>query len=344
MVLICILLIIFFLGSLMFRHNLKKADFTFADSLLLTSIIISVILIYNVEHMRESITIYSIVTSNLGFNTFAIDCIVMFLCSIVLPFFDDLLFDIQQKIDLIPMKDKLFLLSTEEVEKYLPTEESRKCKCNGQICWWWLRTLGYMDCCVYAAYVSSSGYMNQGGNDITFNAAAIRPALYLNPAYLQSLERISYESMKSGSTEWIPLDEDKSLLVSLANSHYECVRFGNREWIVLNEDSGLLLSKDAVCKHNFDKKTNIYKKSAIRKYLNDVLLKELFTDEEQKKILTTTITADDCEPLGLLDSERTIKSTSHKNTENKVSITGEVHKKLSGNGANEIIPTTYDSN
>lgn len=163
-------------------------------------------------------------------------------------------------------RDKLFLLSISEIKKYLPTEESRRCKCDVWFRDWWLRSPGASP--YYAASVNRNGYLSRYGSRFSSNIDAVRPALHLNPAHLQTLERT-----KKGY-----------------------VRFGGKKWIVLDEEAGLLLSKKAICLHHFDRKSNSYEESEIQEYLNNELLNELFTKEEQKMVVDTIIDGEKSHP------------------------------------------------
>ena len=88
-------------------------------------------------------------------------------------------------------KDRILLLSIDEVEKYLPTEASRQCeatyhaKQNGAFvnvlngkCWWWMRSPGYSN--DRAAYVNAAGNNFLESNKVSDNRVTIRPAFWLN--------------------------------------------------------------------------------------------------------------------------------------------------------------------
>lgn len=156
-------------------------------------------------------------------------------------------------------KNKIFLLSITEIKKYLPTEESSKCKCKEEFCWWWLRSPGHnME---YVASVDANGYLYDYGICITAKNAAVRPALYINPDYLKTLER---------STDG-------------------CVEFGRFTWLVLDEETGLLLAKETLPEICFDKVKNDYDRSEIRASINGLLYRWFFTNEEQAVIMDAVI-------------------------------------------------------
>lgn len=166
------------------------------------------------------------------------------------------------------MKDKLFLLSREEVKKYLPNKSTRIRKMKGRAVFWWLRSPGNNSSS--AMFVSYIGEVILIGNFVGLsNHKAVCPALHLNPESLNKLPR-----SKKGY-----------------------VQFGNRKWQVLNENTGLLLSKRAIFFYKFDDKSNDYENSVIRKFLNEELLYTLFTEEEIEKINDTEIAGEVSRPV-----------------------------------------------
>lgn len=89
-------------------------------------------------------------------------------------------------------KDRLFLLSIPEAEKYFPTDDSRRCQMTkfvkasgvfttdngGDICRWWLRTPGYNQNRV--ACVGAAGQILPGGENIDIgDECCIRPAIWV---------------------------------------------------------------------------------------------------------------------------------------------------------------------
>ena len=94
-------------------------------------------------------------------------------------------------------KDKIFLLSIPEAEKYFKTDEARLCAptayseahgaytnteyktTDGEAaCWWWLRSPGYDQ--GSAAYVDSDGSVYYYGYDVDADRGCVRPALRIN--------------------------------------------------------------------------------------------------------------------------------------------------------------------
>ncbi|QOS39382.1 toll/interleukin-1 receptor domain-containing protein [Treponema rectale] len=86
--------------------------------------------------------------------------------------------------------DKVFLLSITEANKYFSSESARRCQgthysyvygadigVNGARRWW-LRSPGYDS--NYAAYVATSGYIQNSGDRVDLIKVAVRPALWIN--------------------------------------------------------------------------------------------------------------------------------------------------------------------
>lgn len=92
-------------------------------------------------------------------------------------------------------KDKIFLLSTKEAEKYFVDDEERKCiptdyaiaqgvytsdnhTINGVgTCYWWLRSPGSIQSC--ATLVYDDGVFSERGYDVDRSCSAVRPAMWI---------------------------------------------------------------------------------------------------------------------------------------------------------------------
>lgn len=80
-------------------------------------------------------------------------------------------------------KDRVFLLSIDEVERLLPNADDRcaeptdYAESQGANQFWWLRSPGLHD--THAAYVGGDGAINKGGSKGSLIPRSIRPALYL---------------------------------------------------------------------------------------------------------------------------------------------------------------------
>ncbi|MCL1995139.1 MAG: host-nuclease inhibitor Gam family protein [Defluviitaleaceae bacterium] len=72
------------------------------------------------------------------------------------------------------VKDKIFLLSVEEVRKYnIPFLEGEG--------WWWLRSPGGNS--LYAAYVGGGGSVSIGGFCVNYASGGVRPAMWVDTTY-----------------------------------------------------------------------------------------------------------------------------------------------------------------
>lgn len=87
------------------------------------------------------------------------------------------------------VSDKLFLLSVAEVNKYLTSNNLRKCKgtdyakangasLDGGNCYWWLRSAG--DLSFRAASVEVDGSVRTNGYGVNYTNICVRPALWVN--------------------------------------------------------------------------------------------------------------------------------------------------------------------
>ena len=92
-------------------------------------------------------------------------------------------------------KDKVFLLSIVEAEKYFTSDEARMCvpteyaisngaytsgsytKGGKATCWWWLRSLGWNR--NYAARVNLFGSVNMSGHNANYDNTSVRPAMWI---------------------------------------------------------------------------------------------------------------------------------------------------------------------
>ena len=93
-------------------------------------------------------------------------------------------------------KDKVFLLSIVEAEKYFTSDEARKCvpteyaisngaytsdsytKGGKATCWWWLRSPGCYQSS--AAFVDFDGSVGRGGHYVDNDISAVRPAMWIS--------------------------------------------------------------------------------------------------------------------------------------------------------------------
>ncbi|MDR3069865.1 MAG: DUF6273 domain-containing protein, partial [Propionibacteriaceae bacterium] len=75
---------------------------------------------------------------------------------------------------------KVFLLSVEEVDQYLKSDDLRVARDkDGAPVWWSLRSPGSNP--NNAAAVSPSGWLDRSGDSVNDGSVGVRPALWLNP-------------------------------------------------------------------------------------------------------------------------------------------------------------------
>ena len=88
-----------------------------------------------------------------------------------------------------PTEDRIFLLSSAEVEAYLPDAEAKQCepapiaRAHGAmvidgLCIWWLRTSGIIP--EDAVVVMQNGVQTLCGMDVTRRLACVRPAMWVH--------------------------------------------------------------------------------------------------------------------------------------------------------------------
>ncbi len=74
-------------------------------------------------------------------------------------------------------KDKIFLLSVDEVNSLFSSDQARIANYQGSACWWWLRSPGYDS--NHAADVLDDGSVYANGGFVHVTSGSVRPALYL---------------------------------------------------------------------------------------------------------------------------------------------------------------------
>lgn len=94
-------------------------------------------------------------------------------------------------------EDEIFLLSTEEYEKY----KDKIPEIYGN--WWWLRSRGvYSDC---ATFINTAGGIDYNGSIVYKNYGGVRPALKLNGEYVVGERIVLY------SFPWIVIDKNLAI-------------------------------------------------------------------------------------------------------------------------------------
>ena len=129
--------------------------------------------------------------------------------------------------------DQLFLLSVDELERYLPGEadrvayatESAKIRGWAQVDWeerayWWTRTRG--DNYYKYAYVRPDGIIDEAGEALTYSFYGIRPAMWVTPAALSlgTLEAAEADEPWEDDSDLEGYDDGEAALMDLLIETY----------------------------------------------------------------------------------------------------------------------------
>ena len=195
-------------------------------------------------------------------------------------------------------RDKVFLLSIQEVEKYFPAEEDRTCLLTAYAasaagysdaeaaCRWWLRTPG--SSANTAAAVNSDGSVLSEGGNAQSTGFAVRPVLWIDvAAYVRR-------------TEPAVIPQDTSVGDTIFFGHYEQDNDESNgkeeiEWFVLAREGNriLVLSRYVLDCQKYNIRTDsTWETCTLRAWLNDTFLNDAFSTGEQIKIPAVTVSAD----------------------------------------------------
>lgn len=198
-------------------------------------------------------------------------------------------------------QDKLFLLSFDEVNKYLTEETKRTCRATEYAAritggledrLWWLRTPGGTQGKVMTA---CSDGLDSMGTDAPHKYSVIRPAMWValnsNLRVINKLEESQYalssdtkvgDTIQFGTYEQDGANETNAEPIS---------------WQVLDIQDGkaLVISKYALNSKRFNdsNRDTYWELCALREWLNNEFINDAFSPHEQEKILTTQVTADE---------------------------------------------------
>ncbi|MBR6088826.1 MAG: hypothetical protein IKP86_02760, partial [Anaerolineaceae bacterium] len=200
-----------------------------------------------------------------------------------------------------PTKDRIFLLTADEVQQYIPDKEARKCMSTyfaepeyyNAYNYWWLRSVGKNNAC--AAVVISSGEVYDSKYSI-HGKAGVRPVFWLD---LSGLGKAEEPAQPTGTPAAAPAPvlPDVGLKAggSFTFGRYEQDENAGAdpiEWQVLAVEDGraLLLSKYGLDARNFnDINENItWGSSTLRKWLNEDFYNTAFSGTEQNLIVQVT--------------------------------------------------------
>lgn len=226
-------------------------------------------------------------------------------------------------------EDYVFLLSLEEVNKYLITDDARKAKYINRMnqedyyCYWWLRSRGYDGGA--AVFVFDSGSISVSGYGMTEDGFFVRPAIWVSK---KSAEEVDYSGALSSDNF---LNKDNTEYIN----EYQVITFGNYageniEWFILdeNENGMLVISKDCIeaKKYNDENVEITWEDCTLRKWLNDSFYQNAFSSDEKKRIRKTWINN---------SGNAQFKVEDQNDTEDYVFL-------LSADEANKYFTTDYD--
>ena len=198
-------------------------------------------------------------------------------------------------------QDKVFLLSVNEVNTYLSDDNVSRCAASRMTrengvktfqegaCRYWLRTPESNQ--RKAAFVNGSGKVTSKGETVNYEFNAVRPAIMLNLVFQKEQEKKQEEKAESAKIGDI-----------ISFGHYELdnnKRNGNEsiEWIILDIQDGqaTCISRYGLEAKPFNTKMTpvSWDTCTLRKWLNEDFLYTAFSAEEQDKLVTVTVTADE---------------------------------------------------
>ena len=198
-------------------------------------------------------------------------------------------------------QDKVFLLSVNEVNTYLSDDNDSRCAASRMTrengvktfqegaCRYWLRTPGSDQ--RKAAFVNGSGKVTSKGETVNYEYNAVRPAIMLNLVFQKEQEKKQEEKAEAAKIGDI-----------ISFGHYELdnnKRNGNEsiEWIILDIQDGqaTCISRYGLEAKPFNTKMTpvSWDTCTLRKWLNEDFLYTAFSAEEQDKLVTVTVTADE---------------------------------------------------
>jgi len=212
----------------------------------------------------------------------------------------------------MPTEDKLFLLSLDEITKYLPSEESRKCSLSGLAeqtnygfpGYWCTRTPGQFDSSVVVIFcvdgvIEYDGFYKP-------NNFGVRPAMWLDSELLKNYAPDSGkqggkegedggEGGKTPSPEAITVCEAGDIITYGRYEQDNNASNGmeNIEWIVLDVQDGkaLVLSLFGLEWQQYNKTDEevTWETCTLRRWLNDEFWDSSFVENEKAMVCTTTV-------------------------------------------------------
>ena len=200
-------------------------------------------------------------------------------------------------------RDRVYLLSMEEVRRYFATDEERVClptatavahgawvdEKNGAS-WWWLRTPG--DGWDHAVRVYSPGTILNRGYNVNADSCGVRPVVRLSLAGLSVAPRESEASAGAGHSVGETLTFGRYEQDGDASNGPEPI-----EWRVVETDGATvtLISARALDAIGLNQENTdvTWETCTLRQWLNDDFLNAAFTPEEQAALETAEVTPDE---------------------------------------------------
>lgn len=220
-------------------------------------------------------------------------------------------------------KDKVFLLSIEEAEKYFSDEDDdigpklfeeqyysdalehlvvNEEKYNSLS--WWLRSPGivdFADTYASASFMDEYGCVNTNGQNV-ISEAEIRPAIWVEykaqqqePDYFEDFEDEVEDHHDSSSN----CSKEKSIIKTKSRNYEgkKKISFAGLEWNVLGENTvynrALIITVSAIGHRCYGEGPVTWETSSIRSWLNNEFLNTNFTKSEQEKILSIELDNND---------------------------------------------------
>lgn len=213
-------------------------------------------------------------------------------------------------------KDKIFLLSAKEVEKYFYSDEERECEptefafAQGAYNGWWLRSLGACSkkaTCVSLSFLSSYSYYDELVDALNY---AVRPALWTNiSAYVSSKLIYWMENNPEISKIYdnfftlynlISIKAEVGSIIKLGSylQNSKAKRNSNPiEWLVLavENEKILVISRYGLEYKPYNEKLidTSWEECTLRTWLNNDFLNAAFNDMEQSLIILSDVVADE---------------------------------------------------
>ena len=193
--------------------------------------------------------------------------------------------------------ERVFLLESAEAIRFFPSDEKRKCEPTAYAiaqgcyttsdlgnCWWWMNDNSYHD---FAPLTNPTGTVDTYGGPVSTTFCAVRPVIWINLAgYPNPDDPIAITDARVGDiVTFGKYEQDNNI-----SNGSEPIK-----WLVLSREESriLVISWYALdCQPYSTSSDATWENCTLRTWLNGVFLSKAFTEEEQAKIQTVTVSAD----------------------------------------------------